>query len=225
MKREECARSGCHTEVTLVGQKYCSRACAPYGHLGGAAIPFAKKTEESGTREDGDRSARFAGGSPQQENDMPNATKMRSSEKSTKHKNERLTEATPNTPENAANNTIDPNPTSGESDEAWSALPMRTDPTKPDVTDTSDSSLGVNAAIQLLEFVVPSQSLSVDRSLPLNLIDSSVVQLHDVMKQVCRDSPEKKTNPEMINALCNCAKNIRDLLKLKLDIAKTASGN
>ena len=54
----------------------------------------------------------------------------------------------------------------------------------------------------------------------MNLIDDSALHLHGLMKSVAIEAPERKLDPLMINAVCNCAKNVTNLMKLKLDIVK-----
>jgi hypothetical protein len=86
---------------------------------------------------------------------------------------------------------------------------------------TSDESTSLNET-HLLAFVAPSLTTDKERSPSTNLLDDTIVHLHDLMKDVGKEDARKRTSHEMVNATCNIAKNMRDLMKLKLDIWEMA---
>lgn len=52
-------------------------------------------------------------------------------------------------------------------------------------------------------------------------LDTSTIQLRQLMRSMSKVEPDRLvTNPAMVNALCNCAKNIVGLLRLKLDVIR-----
>lgn len=71
-------------------------------------------------------------------------------------------------------------------------------------------------------FIAPLPGTDGDRSPPRNLLDSTLIHLHDLMKQVGKETTRHQTAPDTINAVCNVAKQMRDLMVLKLDVVKTA---
>lgn len=114
--------------------------------------------------------------------------------------------------------TVNPKP-----DETHGTLPEQSAPSAIS-DDTQRSELGISSATQLMAFIAPSRS-SAEASLPSeNLIDSSLAHLHGLMKQVGAEDPRKRTSAEMVNAVCNVAREMRSLMKLKFDVLKEARG-
>jgi hypothetical protein len=57
----------------------------------------------------------------------------------------------------------------------------------------------------------------------MNLLDSTASHLFGLMQGLIANKPPadvQKYSPEEVNAACNCAKNIREIMKLKLDALK-----
>lgn len=77
---------------------------------------------------------------------------------------------------------------------------------------------------RLEDFIVPSLPTEEESSQPKNLLDDSICHLHGLMKSAGREATkDRRLDPAFINAQCNIAKNLRDMMKLKLDIY--AEGN
>lgn len=78
------------------------------------------------------------------------------------------------------------------------------------------------------ELQPPSGNSDVVKSLSTNLIDESLMQLHDLMTFVSDSLRERssgtpvmtKGDPNAINAACNCAKQMAALMKMKLEFKK-----
>lgn len=73
----------------------------------------------------------------------------------------------------------------------------------------------------------PSLLSDVENSPSILLIDESVQHLHGLMTSVARvpDDPEDVNthlDPQKVGAACNCAKNIVQLLRLKVEMVKLA---
>jgi hypothetical protein len=69
----------------------------------------------------------------------------------------------------------------------------------------------------------PSETFVLVESPSMSLLDSTANHLHGLMKGLTANQPEaeiRKYDPEIVNAACNCAKNIREIMKLKLDALK-----
>lgn len=83
-------------------------------------------------------------------------------------------------------------------------------PVKADVIPPEDSTPQSKTAL-----LVESPSMS--------LLDSTAQHLHGLMKGLTANEPDpslKRYDPETVQAACSCAKNIREIMKLKLDAIK-----
>lgn len=94
-------------------------------------------------------------------------------------------------------------------------------------TDTAETSeIDETDETQLEASSLLSEALSEASSISLDLIDDSTTHLHGLMKSIGADTkdPQKtQRTPEMVNAACNCAKQIHSLLRLKFDVMKKIS--
>lgn len=79
--------------------------------------------------------------------------------------------------------------------------------------------------------ILPASSVETSRDLQqeslvsLNLINDSASYLFDLMKGIGREAKSQdasRINPQLINAACNCGKQITSLLRLKLDVLKAS---
>lgn len=69
----------------------------------------------------------------------------------------------------------------------------------------------------------PSPNVELVGSQSMNLLDSTAEHLYGLMRGLHANQPEpeiKTYDPDRVNAACNCAKNIREIMKLKLDAIK-----
>lgn len=81
--------------------------------------------------------------------------------------------------------------------------------------------------------VIPSEDstqISIDvnaaRSVSMNLIDSSVQELKNLMHAAAKSAQRQDhVNPQLVGAACNAAKQMYGLLRLKLDILKEVRKN
>ncbi len=64
-----------------------------------------------------------------------------------------------------------------------------------------------------------SSPLEEEKSRSMNLIDNSTKHLFSLMSSV-KPKTDESLDPQAINAACNCAKNIRDLIGLKITVLK-----
>lgn len=74
---------------------------------------------------------------------------------------------------------------------------------------------------QLEDFLIPKLPLEGEISQPKSLLDDSIYHLHGLMKSVGKEIPKDRVmTVPMISAQCNLAKNLRDMMKLKLEVYK-----
>lgn len=97
-------------------------------------------------------------------------------------------------------------------------------PIEHDVTPTlpERSSSTSSPETQIMEFIAPSLTSEGEGSRRESYIDSSLRQLNELMRDVAKENPRQRLSPHMIRAVCDCAKNTRELLKLKLEIYQEA---
>lgn len=77
---------------------------------------------------------------------------------------------------------------------------------------------------QLLALVAPLPTSRTVESGSKNLLDDSILHLHGLMKDIAEQMPEQRCDHRMVQATCNVAKNMREFIKLKVDIIKLARG-
>jgi hypothetical protein len=76
---------------------------------------------------------------------------------------------------------------------------------------------GADGLTRLAASLKPSENSSAETSHSMSLIDKSATHLHDLMKSV---APSQTTEPEKIKSACEAAKQMTQLLRLKLDILR-----
>lgn len=213
-----CKNPTC-TNQAASGQVYCSRNCAPFGRLGGNATVSAK-TGSSIYRERGEVSQLSSNVGPRTEivSDSDTAPVASSEDKS-------LSEVYEGTNgyglkyENANDDSGQTSRPSGDE------LSTKKETTHVVVTQTlTPSELpGSDDVTQHMDFVAPRVTTGRDGLAPLNLIDSTLQHLNVLLNSVAVDAPQgRRSDPDMVNAACNVAKNMRDLMKLKLDVVQVA---
>lgn len=196
---EKCADPNCNRSVKKIGQKYCSDLCA-----------------EISDRETNLKSARTVRYSTQAHGDQskvsyarlyPTAREMKGKGRSGLSGSESDTGQTLRRPEREI---------------AWNGVG--------DTSSTrSEKMLEENQLItsktQLAPYGGFPDPLSVETLDSKNLIDDSVRQLHELMKSVATPRGDRLPDAQMINAACNCASSINNLLKLKLEVYKAMKKN
>jgi hypothetical protein len=212
-----CKRTGCQNPVKNRQMVYCSRDCAPLGRYGDEVTrsgPTARSTIKVG----GVASPGFLNAELRLEAASVNDIQISHLRTKSAEEEKRITMPIVN--ENAAENetSIGASQMISADDgqlDGWRTAPQ-TSPTE------KKSSSGTPEETRLMDFIAPSPGSSAESYLSGNLIDSTLGQLHDLMKSVAADNPRARNNPESINAVCNVAKQMRELMVLKLNVVKTA---
>lgn len=216
-----CKKTGCQNPVKNPAMTYCSRDCAPYGNLGGEDTWFEDRMAKFSTKGAGEPSATFSKERLHSTYDGRKNTVIPDFVFGTSARVERTTEKISTMRENDIKNTGTTNP----KPERMRGMPLvSTDCNKtlmasPNATPTNSS--GMREETQLMDFIAPSPDTDKEKSPSPNLIDSTLVQLHGLMKSVNAD-PMTKNSPAAINAVCNVAKQMRELMSLKLSVVRTS---
>jgi hypothetical protein len=212
----KCKRPGCYNEVTSKQMVYCSRGCAPLGNYG-AGNGRSVRTEKSTFKELGEPSEAFSSAEPPRssvnEDDMPTLP----SEQRSALLEKPITGSSSSTSESESAENTGTTPSS--------ALPETPSVSTAAVTILPEEKsivLGTSPETQLMGLVAPQVSSSAAGSQPQNLLDDTLLHLHGLMKQVAAEEKTRRTSPQMIGAACNLAKNMREIMKLKLDVLKEA---
>jgi hypothetical protein len=83
----------------------------------------------------------------------------------------------------------------------------------------SDEDRGGNGLIQLMDSLKPSTSTAAENSNSMSLIDDSAKHLYELMKSSA-PTQGQEFNSERVKAVCQTAKEMREMLRLKLDILR-----
>lgn len=220
-KRLECQKEA-PTSLRGTHMVYCSKDCAPYGRLGELSTrsprpglytskvagvplkPFLK--DESFKTKSGEKSTITT-----------QLTERRSSMHTASEENET---SSVNAREIATTTT---EPVQPESANGSSSIPEISKPGLPVISGNLSTT---NDSTQLMAFIAPLPSSEEARSPSTNLIDSSLQHLHSLMKDIAKDAaPNRRLSPEMVNAVCNVSKQMRDLMKLKIDVVQMVRKN
>lgn len=121
---------------------------------------------------------------------------------------------------------------------------MPSDPSEPEKTEPPEESTGTAGVLpellprtptnseentlesQIEAFIAPPLPSSGERSRPQNLIDSSLYELHDLLKSVGTDKTSVRTTQvEIVKTKVAVAKELREMMRLKLDVYRTARGD
>lgn len=216
----KCKQRHCYNEVprSPPGMAYCSRACAPFANLGGRDSGSVPATKSFGSEERGAPSQAFSGSAPGAPPDQLKETKTLNIERGKTMPEEVATNRTSTESEKEREITtetkLQPAESSGQPEE-WQEG-SQTLPAK------KNNLNGMQKETQLMDFIAPSPDSSAGSYRSTNLIDSTLVHLHELMKAVGKETSRSQTNPEQMNAVCNVAKQMRDMMLLKLTIVQTA---
>lgn len=190
----------CGKPVKRGFQKYCSRECAPLSHIPNrVTAPKLSRSEWRTDESDGTGASgyyrQFLDRSSKTENEIKKDTTpipASTTGEDMRTKNETLIEKV--------------NGTTGDESTIRNSGPKR------DLEESNET--------PSTDLTTPLISSEGAKYLHLNLIDSTAKHLHGLMKSIAVDHPEIRNSPQMVNAACNCAKNMRELLRLKLDVVK-----
>lgn len=231
----KCKRPGCPNDAVL-NQVYCSRDCAPFAHLDGGkrsvSAPMARSSTQapgvlslpaSGKGHDMPLDTASSPRTPGSASSKPRGSENRQSETPSARESEGVVAGIPILKERQDLTRVEPS-------EPRQAEKSRTDRKGSGTTVTLNPIEPKNetaAASEILPAASSSQFINSEeaRSLSLNLIDDTAQHLHGLMKSVGtknEDGLNLRIDPQKINAACNCAKNIHNLLRLKLDVLKEA---
>lgn len=81
------------------------------------------------------------------------------------------------------------------------------------------STKAVEKGIQLMASTGLASITGMGESQEKSLLDDSAQHLFTLMQKLSSSS-QTSVSPEIVNAACNCGKNIREIIKLKLDAIK-----
>lgn len=228
----KCGQIQCSKEAAP-HQKYCSRAHAPYGYLG-IALPTTKgKRTKSG--ETGKYSSNRRGGLYQAfsvlEPGEPFITRRISTEREIKRENPSTREVAKieTTPKKEApiNPCTDQRKLEGVRQElnGISREEILLEPHKGNVMQRTEMMSGEkNENVGLndnLPVELVAQKLASDevRSISMSSIDGCTNRLLELMDSF-KHQPNKDLGYQDVNAICNCAKNVASLQRLKLELIR-----
>lgn len=164
----KCQNQLCQKEAPA-GKKYCSRECAPLGHMSGDQRVSQKKSGQK---------------SGEQNTDTQNAVAQ--------HKQEQGSDTEKRS---AAESSLSPPQCGG-------LVVKELEPIRS--TDSQKHSV----------------SLSEEGSRTINTLDLCSKRLDLLMGRLMPSGENARIDPPLANAMCNCAKHITKIARLKLDIAK-----
>lgn len=230
----KCGQLNCYREAAT-NQKYCSKECAPYARLeGGEDRSASGRMGRSSTRGAGDRSdlysvdeSTFSSG-PRRGQKIPNF-----GHEPKLNVEKHMQEISMKAAASSANAGTDSHPNKNENVQppVWTEEKiekLREKYGENGMPETEKTTVVKNV---LVVNNVNPQGGSTQQSTPLNeenspsmsLIDDSAKHLFELMKSIRLD--KEKPDPNAINAACNCAKNIRELMGLKLSAYKASKGS
>ena len=91
--------------------------------------------------------------------------------------------------------------------------------TENDISNSKEEDDGGETPFE--DFIALPLPLAEEKSHQRNVLNDSILHLHGLMKSVAKEAPpNRKYDPDMLNAQCNVAKNLRDMMKLKLEVYK-----
>lgn len=88
-----------------------------------------------------------------------------------------------------------------------------------DLSPSLSEDRGADGLIRLMDSLKPSGTSETATSHSMNLIDESAMHLRGLMKSVAPSSAPE-TTPEQVKSVCDIAKQMANLLRLKLEILK-----
>lgn len=213
-----CARNGCQNPIDAANGKYCSREHAPYGNLSNESSfrSVKEQLERSGIAERGARS-------------MPSlhVASVRDIAKEKESPRQELRPSGLNVPNNQRSDTIK----SAKRDESETTMGIEKHGTlgmnETRLTIAEKKPLEETSETPLATFEPQSTISGQDGSRSMSLIDGSVKLMHGLLKSVAGQIQTESdlgriTDPRTVGAACNVAKQMGQLLRLKLEWAKEA---
>lgn len=203
----KCGRIECSKEA-VPGMKYCSRECAPWGFYG-----LSKDgREESTVSEKTEKSTISRHGGLLSQSSRDAIAKERAT---FKLKTLRLIESTET---KSKRNTMKSTKTQCESEVEKN---IGEQPMNKDEPGTSNERKMQSAPIPLADSRGALVSAEMEKSLSMNLVEDSMKQMHELMSCIVKEQKtEKSIDAVKVKAAIGCAGQIKDLIKLKLDVYK-----
>lgn len=213
----KCARAKCQRQPQP-DRLYCSRGCAQADKLEQASSTPLTKTAPSITKAVGESLEAYSSEGWHSGFGKQSDIETQSSPNENVSSEETTMSSTSNESEPGSEKSIGESQTrseeSGVSDEL-KTLPQTLNEKKSDGNGNQEET-------RLMDFIAPLPTSGGGESVSTNLIDSCLLGLHDLMKDVAKENPRLRTSPQSVNAVCNIAKNMRELMVLKLNVVKTA---
>lgn len=189
---------------------YCSKECAPLGMYGALEKRYPTKselTEKYTTKECGDRLAQY-------KKEEPQRTTNTTQKKLTQHiltKDEKETKRSMQQTQNNTKNNIE----TGTKDSVSFTKNTETKKELPSIEPQTQSEDSYKL----------SESLETASLQSVNLIDDSATQMHGLMRSLAEKTSQKIKDGSVVTSvdvqgIVRCASEMRNLLKLKLDIYK-----
>lgn len=201
----KCADQLCHRNARP-GSSYCSDLCVPAGSSPSRKpTRYEPATDESSSEEDGEDSEPLLNG----ERPTPQGTNLILL--AGNRRNDKRASGTSETQKNHAPQTLK-NINANERE-----------PVENDTETMTENAPELRRPHTELEKALPNFAGETFRS--KSLIGDSVKQLHELMSDVgnvIRKKGTDRIDPQLVNAACNCAKQIGSLLKLQLEHDKNA---
>lgn len=245
----KCKRETCQNEVSEKlqnsGQVYCSRSCAPFGHLSGAeSTSSTPKPNTSSSRVPGAPSGAFTGAGKKTDDDGSySKAYLRSiqSELRLQIKSAPTTTPAPTSGPGAPGDSgkrenSGPAPSAGlkpseglQHETATGLTPERSG--RIGMTDTekntaSQRSPDATEGTSVGSSVAQVKNFDQERSTTMSLIDESASLLRDCMKQQVRSArAESPLDYRQVNGIANLGKQIAALAKVKVDAIREARKN
>lgn len=225
----KCKRIDCEKNA-VSGQVYCSKEHAPYGQIGNPApIPY-QKTGASSFKARTEVSQESSDVSMPTQKELEARMKWRKDEKQTNS----VMRPTPSNIANASANGGPPAPKMNEKKITFEneKLEVKTVNTTTPVREISTSEIAKSSfgkslpeeskTTPRMDSRLSSKSFETGILISTNLIDDSINDLRNLMGSIAANAQKDVVarNVQAVNAACNCAKNIAQLMRLKLDVVK-----
>ena len=233
-----CARVGCE-KMAYPGMKYCSADCAPLAKLSNRQPTQSTPKEWSSFVAHGARSGHASADEKKTPNDIGSARPKSVLKYARPSSGEHITKETlkksgsviaAGTATQKINSTV----TKNESKGPETTGTPREETIGSGMQETSKRTEQKSASAETAETLPatsPGSSIKsdVEKSPSLNLLNDSVQHLYGLMKSVSRiPATEEEANfrmdPQKVNAACNCAKNMHNLMRLQVDVMKMVHG-
>ncbi len=220
----KCKKEGCQGE-SVPPQIYCSKKCAPYGSIVDVnSYTKSGRTGGSSTKARGEAWDRRCEGDPFEKSTT-------SGEKLPPPRRDTTPTSAPAERRSETGGTVNPPPfVMNATRSEWTEH----EPTEKTKTEDGENGTGAtmsnseikNAVAELTENLledstVLSKTSETEKLLQMNLVDDTISDLRGLMRSLVeRNQTLEWQGVQTVNAACNTAKNITNLMRLKLDVVK-----